>query len=573
MVRGASAWTPARLFANGEAGAFHIADPRYLFQNSDGTGAVSVGDPVGYWEDISGNGHHLKQSISANRPALGQDAGGYYIAPNGSSQTLEYGSQIIGASGARSMAYCGHYNPSPTGTVGMIGVVSSAGYIARITDQHAARTIVGGAGANLFSGLDGQTDDAVVFVMDGANNAITTSVGTVSVATTNVSASVTRLFATSGAANYSSCVCRAVLIINRALSAAEIALFRAWAVSQAGFLPLSNPYAAVEWDGAQVAGLSHAHGTALADYEDMVANGYQCLGFSNYYPSDPSRAYPLTNMTGVTSVPAGVIGAPNAEHHSFTDASGHVSALGSLFASGSSAEESPPDGTGYGGPWRDFISDYAAELVYPNGGGISLNHPHLSFAGTVTAKEMLDYSPLVLGIEIYNHLAEWNYDGKGWALDVWHDILVSGRQCYGFGAPDHAEDSADLPPARQGFNRLLVPASYATMTRTEREQACMEAYRDGRWYVAIAESSPVLTGLEASTDGITVTFAESCDITFAYAMPGDTTYTTTEAVTGTTATYVLQGGEVYVRAVGTGAGADEIALTQAVLFNARPRPL
>ncbi len=45
-------------------------DPTTLWQNSDGTGAVSADtDPVGRVSDLSGNGKHLIQATSGNRPA------------------------------------------------------------------------------------------------------------------------------------------------------------------------------------------------------------------------------------------------------------------------------------------------------------------------------------------------------------------------------------------------------------------------------------------------------------------------------------------------------------------------
>ena len=41
-----------------------------LAQNSDGTVAVSNGDPVAYWADLSGNGRHMTQPTNGLRPTL-----------------------------------------------------------------------------------------------------------------------------------------------------------------------------------------------------------------------------------------------------------------------------------------------------------------------------------------------------------------------------------------------------------------------------------------------------------------------------------------------------------------------
>jgi hypothetical protein len=332
-------------------------------------------------------------------------------------------------------------------------------------------------------------------------------------------------------------------------------------------MAIRNPYATVDWSGSQVPGLSHAHGADKNDLEAMVADGYRCLGFSNYRPSDPSRAYPLTNMTGVTEadVAADVIGIPNAEIFGFADANGLESGFGSMLITGADDTGDIETDVGYNGPWRSFVDEWTAELLYANAGGISLNHPHLSFAGVPMAKQWLDYSPYVLGIEIFNHLGDWFYDGRGWALDIWHELLVTGRRCYGFGAPDHT-DVEGAPETRHGSNRLLVPSAYATMTRSQREQACLEAYYNGQWYVAIAGTSPELAGVAVDGSSVSVEFAESCDIKFVYALPGDAAARESATTTGTSAAYTLRGDEVYVRAVGTGSGTDEISLTQPVMF-------
>jgi hypothetical protein len=49
-----------------------------MFQNSDGTTAVAVGDPVGYIADKSGNGINATQSTAASRPALYSPYSGAY---------------------------------------------------------------------------------------------------------------------------------------------------------------------------------------------------------------------------------------------------------------------------------------------------------------------------------------------------------------------------------------------------------------------------------------------------------------------------------------------------------------
>lgn len=71
-------------------GLWNFSDTSTLRQNSDGTGAVAVGDPVGYAEDLSGGVNHLIQAVAAARPVLQQDAAGRnYLAFDGVDDCLK----------------------------------------------------------------------------------------------------------------------------------------------------------------------------------------------------------------------------------------------------------------------------------------------------------------------------------------------------------------------------------------------------------------------------------------------------------------------------------------------------
>ena len=79
-----SGFNPLSLFANSEQGAWYDpSDLSTMFQSSDGTTAVSVGDPVGYIADKSGNGNHAIQATSAKRPTLRETGGLYYLEFSG----------------------------------------------------------------------------------------------------------------------------------------------------------------------------------------------------------------------------------------------------------------------------------------------------------------------------------------------------------------------------------------------------------------------------------------------------------------------------------------------------------
>lgn len=88
---GAGRWSPLALFVGGTTkGAWYDpSDLTSMFQNSNGTTAVAVGDPVGYIADKSGNGYHAIQATAGLRPVLRQDAQGrYYLETDGSDDIL-----------------------------------------------------------------------------------------------------------------------------------------------------------------------------------------------------------------------------------------------------------------------------------------------------------------------------------------------------------------------------------------------------------------------------------------------------------------------------------------------------
>jgi hypothetical protein len=102
------------------------------------------------------------------------------------------------------------------------------------------------------------------------------------------------------------------------------------------------------------------------------------------------------------NVPDDIIVSPNAEHHSFTDAGLHACAVGSLYSSGNfdvhddfkTQEHGYAIGTGL--PWEFAFRKMIDGLLFPDAGGITINHPvwsHLSFDEVV---RMLDFDHRVL---------------------------------------------------------------------------------------------------------------------------------------------------------------------------------
>lgn len=66
----ASEGIPSPLVISGCIGWYDSADLSAMAANSDGTGAVAVGDQVGFWLDKSPTGATVTQGTAANRPTL-----------------------------------------------------------------------------------------------------------------------------------------------------------------------------------------------------------------------------------------------------------------------------------------------------------------------------------------------------------------------------------------------------------------------------------------------------------------------------------------------------------------------
>lgn len=244
-----------------------------------------------------------------------------------------------------------------------------------------------------------------------------------------------------------------------------------------------NPYENIDFNNSfKILSTSHVHCVSQEKFDLLYQSGLEHFALSNYYPSKPY--YPLTEYF---TVPSDVIDTPNAEHHDmFIDGvrigSLHVNSLGSTFVSN-------PDGVKGQGvleDWKTAFDKMLEQLLYEDGGGITINHPtwsntfgHININNFVY--DLLDYDHRVLGIEIFNESCNTNEarPNTGWALDLWDRILNTGRKCWGFAVPDHAVN---------GRNVLL--------TRSRDEHTCLKAYRDGAFYCKIGQSDLEFTNIK-----------------------------------------------------------------------------
>ncbi|GEM_PF-372973 len=220
-------------------------------------------------------------------------------------------------------------------------------------------------------------------------------------------------------------------------------------------------------------------------------------------------------------IPQDLVFSPNAEHHAFanTGAGVHINAPGSLYSSGTfdahNRFRTSWGGGGYsygvGLPWQTAFALMLKQLLFADGGGITINHPHWSGKDLPQAliEEMLDFDPRVLGIEVLN--------SGDWDLEMWDRLLQTGRRCLGFFVPDW-QVQADAPRPG-GFNILLVHEL------TERH--CLQAYRRGAFF------GSQFGGDELSFQGITL---KDYQLTIETSAPSDFVLVTDQSrstVTGT----------------------------------------
>lgn len=277
---------------------------------------------------------------------------------------------------------------------------------------------------------------------------------------------------------------------------------------------MHNPYKDVNTETyTQVMTTTHDH---IWDDNDITApagdafnylynGGVRCLAISNYYPSEPM--YPIANYTELIQrePPSDIVEFPNAEHHHFSvkgrfGNSLHMNSLGSTFSSGHVKGVTP---TGYYGKAEQFVKDALSDLLYQDGGGITLNHPGWTQRQSTFPDElfiyMLDQDERVLGIEIFNS----DYTDHANDVALWDKILNTGRNCYGFAVPDHrARRSVDW----MGRIMLYVPEFTA--------HACLKAIRKGEFYAKLKNTELIFSKIAIENNSFVVKTNESATIRF-----------------------------------------------------------
>ena len=143
--------------------------------------------------------------------------------------------------------------------------------------------------------------------------------------------------------------------------------------------------------------------------------------------------------------------------------------------------------SGLDGKRKDAQGNPVEGLLYPDAGGITINHPNCGLESMLT---MLDFDDRVLGHEIWNHrrlfgASATQKDAMGF-YNLWDDVLRTGRRCFGFFVKDHYLYG-------RGRNVLLVP-DMSELTAEEREREALLAYRQGRFFGLIGAMSVDASG-------------------------------------------------------------------------------
>ncbi len=322
--------------------------------------------------------------------------------------------------------------------------------------------------------------------------------------------------------------------------------------------PIINPYASVNWQTVQqISSISHAHsrvknhdgtkGTVYQRYLDnAVADGARHIAFSNYYPSEPF--YPLSEF--FETVPDNIIASPNAEHHNFTGWGAlHMNGMGCTAVTGNPGGTSP---VGANMTAEGAIKYVLSTLQYQDAGGITINHPGWTMmqneqngyykwtrANAVEAVlSLLDVDDRVIGMEIRNSSASPYASGiedteineNVNSVDLWDEILMTGKRCWGFCVPDH---ETEYGAKWTGRNILLVD--------TFDEHTCLKAYRDGNFYSKVFNSSLAFDGISFANDifSVSAPLAETIHVI----IDGED-----NVITGNTASVTIPSTATYVRA-------------------------
>jgi len=226
-------FNPKRLA--GLIGWYDSADLTAMAQNSDGTGAVAVGDQVGWWKDKSPTGANVTQGTAANRPTLTANKvnGRAALTFDGSNDTLASASGYTAQSSLAGLTrilvmQCANAPGMPTrvfnGGSAQLSTTSNALrlYASNVENYVAFDSIPGQVGNGLATGIYSAVyGNSAISLRFGGVAMSGTLVGTIP-ATTGSGTATLHIGSNIGANNFFNGLIAEYIIYSRELSAAEL---------------------------------------------------------------------------------------------------------------------------------------------------------------------------------------------------------------------------------------------------------------------------------------------------------------------------------------------------------------
>jgi hypothetical protein len=304
---------------------------------------------------------------------------------------------------------------------------------------------------------------------------------------------------------------------------------------------MENPYENVNFGTmVEVPGVIHEHTYSQTYFEACWNRGIRFIPICHYvasiarYPSDgwdrdyedwtdeTATATTTRNETGSISdfidadtnsvVIADLPGMPNCEKAHMSGRSYHLCPLGSTFGDPGNAPilggYDPPEGIS---AWRganpiltpaQMLAGIAANTQYGGKTFVTFNHPNES------KENMLDWIEESNGLikavagysSYYGPTASEGYRWKiDWLLRQGLKLMITAEVDWqGVGAED------------LGCHVLLMPSNYNSLTKTQKEEAILDAHIAGEFY-ANGKLTFFITDITASEDLVTVTFDTVCD--------------------------------------------------------------
>ena len=167
-------WLPTELFQNNEQGVWYLPEPENLYQDAAMTIPVTAnGDPVGAIMDLSGNGNHATQTVSASRPTYQADGILHWLAFDGVDDYYNLGFVASGTNGSAFMisVACKLLSTSAQGDIFEAAGDSGTrgGRIISFNGRYAFQTGTGGAARNTITAGAPTGKDILTLIYDGAN--------------------------------------------------------------------------------------------------------------------------------------------------------------------------------------------------------------------------------------------------------------------------------------------------------------------------------------------------------------------------------------------------------------------